>query len=141
MILLDTNMVIYASSPGSPFHAWARDIIATAVGGEGAALNSIGLAELCVGAENPAAVAFTLESWGVTLVDTPWLAAETAAAAYASYRRHSSKTRPATPLPDFFIGAHARVTGWRLATADAGRFRGYFPEVELILPGLAPAVE
>jgi hypothetical protein len=38
------------------------------------------------------------------------------------------------PLPDFFIGAHAEIMGWTLATADADRYRTYFPKVKLKTP-------
>jgi predicted nucleic acid-binding protein len=41
---------------------------------------------------------------------------------------------PAMPLPDFFIGAHARIMGWELATADRGRFHTDFPSVSLKMP-------
>jgi hypothetical protein len=38
------------------------------------------------------------------------------------------------PLPDFFIGAHALIMGWELATADQGRFQVCFPTVKLKMP-------
>jgi predicted nucleic acid-binding protein len=38
------------------------------------------------------------------------------------------------PLPDFFIGAHAELMRWKLATRDVERYRLYFPAVELIEP-------
>jgi len=37
-------------------------------------------------------------------------------------------------LPDFFIGAHAAVSGYALVSRDKGRFSTYFPSVELIIP-------
>ncbi|MGC4004403.1 MAG: hypothetical protein QM811_15315 [Pirellulales bacterium] len=39
-----------------------------------------------------------------------------------------------SPLPDFFIGAHAEVEGFTLVTRDPARYRTYFPGVPLIVP-------
>lgn len=38
MILLDTNVLIYASTDGSPFFEWARHTIAVEVSEDGAAV-------------------------------------------------------------------------------------------------------
>ena len=50
MTLLDTNVLIYASERGSPYHEWARATVAEAVSVDGAAINSVCLAEYCCAA-------------------------------------------------------------------------------------------
>jgi len=138
MILLDTNVLIYASDKRSPHHAWARRTIAEAVSSEGAAIDAVSLAEICVGEKEPGTAAQRIRSWGVEILNVPAAAAEACANAYRVYRERrlsqSGKEAPAMPLPDFFIGAHAQVMGWPLATADDGRIRTYFPSIALRLP-------
>ena len=138
MTLLGTNVLIYASDAGTDHHSWAGDIITNAVDSAGAGLNPVSLAELCVGVEAPDPMLAWIQVSGIILLDMPSLAALQAAHAYRTYRqrrqRQSGKLAPMTPLPDFFIGAHAEVMGYSLATADASRFRTYFPSVRLILP-------
>lgn len=62
----------------------------------------------------------------------PWTAAFLAGKAFVDYRRRRG-TRT-SPLPDFFIGAHAAVAGFDLLTRDPSRYRTYFPTVHLIAP-------
>lgn len=138
MILLDTNVLIYASDRQAVHHRWACRVIADGVSTEGAAINAVSLAEVCVGDAQPAEVADRIRGWGVEILDVPAAAAELCARAYAAYRKRrkadSGRDAPAMPLPDFFIGAHAQVMGWTLASADEGRFRTCFPRVRLSTP-------
>jgi predicted nucleic acid-binding protein len=138
MILLDTSVLIYASTPRSPLRKWARQTIATAVSGDGAVVNAVSIAEICVGDAEPETVADRVRSWGIAVIDVPAAAAVPCARAYVKYRERrrleSGKEVSPLPLPDFFIGAHAEVMRWPLATADAGRFRTYFPSVALTTP-------
>ncbi len=138
MILLDTNVLIYAFDSGSPYCSWSREIIADAVAGDGAAINAVSLAELCVGDEQPETVADRVRGWGVEILDVPAAAADTCAKAYRRYRNRrisqAGRDAPTMPLPDFFIGAHAKIMSWELATADRGRFQTYFPSVRLRTP-------
>ncbi|MDQ3152849.1 MAG: type II toxin-antitoxin system VapC family toxin [Actinomycetota bacterium] len=62
----------------------------------------------------------------------PWRAAFLAGRAHVEYRRRGG-LRDRT-LPDFLIGAHAAVLGLRLLTRDAGRYRRYFPTVDVVGP-------
>lgn len=138
MILLDTNVLIYAFDRDSPLHGWARETIAEAVSGGGGGLDAVSLAEICVGDADPATVAQRIRSWGVDILDVPVAAAEVCARAYSAYRlrrsSHSGQEAPRLPLPDFFIGAHATIMGWPLATADSRRFATYFPDLILRAP-------
>jgi predicted nucleic acid-binding protein len=62
----------------------------------------------------------------------PYAAAFLAGKVFLEYRRRGGLRR--APLPDFYIGAHAAVAGFRLLTRDARRYRTYFPRLELIAP-------
>ncbi|MGH9127871.1 MAG: type II toxin-antitoxin system VapC family toxin [Acidimicrobiales bacterium] len=62
----------------------------------------------------------------------PYEAGFVAGKAFLSYRMRGGQRR--SPLPDFYIGAHAAVRRYRLLTRDAARYRTYFSSVELVSP-------
>jgi predicted nucleic acid-binding protein len=64
--------------------------------------------------------------------DLPHAAVFLAGKVFERYRRLGGARR--SPLPDFYIGAHAAVAGYELMTPDASRYRSYFPTVVLIAP-------
>ena len=65
-------------------------------------------------------------------VPLPWEAAFLAGKSFLAYRKRGGRKR--SPLPDFYIGAHAAVAGLTLLTRDVARFRTSFPTVQLIAP-------
>ena len=67
-----------------------------------------------------------------TRLPLPWEAGFLAGKAFLAYRR--AKGARTSPLPDFYIGAHATIEGMALLTRDAGRYRTYYPKLELICP-------
>ena len=138
MILLDTNVLIYGFDSSSPFYSWARGIVRSALLGEGAAINPVILAEYLIGERSPETVMSRLNAFGIAILDLPAIMAPRCAEAYACYlenrRLQPGAAAPKTPLPDFFIGAHAALLQLPIATADEGRYRTYFPEVTLIIP-------
>lgn len=73
-----------------------------------------------------------LQKLGVQVLDLTRPAAQLAANAFRSYRQRGG-TKIGV-LPDFFIGAHALAEGHQLLTRDAGRYRSYFPDIDLISP-------
>jgi predicted nucleic acid-binding protein len=138
MMLLDTHGLIHASDDQSEYCRWARNVISEGVSWDGAAVNAVSISEVCVGDAEPRTVADRIRRWGVEVLDVPAAASETCAQAYRAYRKRrkkdSGKDAPDVPLPDFFIGAHAQVMGWKPATVDIDRFKTYFPAVPLKSP-------
>ena len=62
----------------------------------------------------------------------PWEAAFNAGRAFLAYRRSGGSKR--SPLPDFYIGAHAAIQELALLTRDVARYRTYFPKLEILGP-------
>jgi predicted nucleic acid-binding protein len=139
MILLDTSVVIDARDPSQADHGWAAGEIEAAVTGEGAGINTVILAELCAGSPRPENIEPEIRKLGLNIFDLPASMATICGQAYRHYlvarRTSGGGSAPKTPLPDFFIGAHAEAMGWKLATRDSERIARYFPKVSLITPG------
>jgi len=139
VILIDTNVLIYAFELGSEFFTWSRETLVGALTEGGAAINPVILAELCVGDCNPDTVESRLTRLGLYFLD---LKAEISTMSASAFRLYLETRKQAgtdgldrkMPLPDFFIGAHAAVLNIPLATVDVGRYRTYFPKVNLICP-------
>lgn len=137
MKLIDTCVVISAANEDDPLNGWAEEMIARAVAAEGAGVSAVTLAELFSHADSVVTLG-KVTAMGLKPLDVPAAASELCGKAYQRYlaRRKADgiTAGPKTPLPDFFIGAHAELMGFELVTNDTGRFRKYFPSVSLITP-------
>jgi predicted nucleic acid-binding protein len=69
VILVDTNILIYAFDPGSQFYGWSRETLVDALANGGAAINPVILAELCVGDHKPETMEFRLAQLGLHFLD------------------------------------------------------------------------
>jgi predicted nucleic acid-binding protein len=141
MILLDTNIIIDAHYGVGSDRVRASNLISSAVIDPGAAINCITLAELYAGPRRGEEIEDDMRQAGIVVLDLPAAAAAVCGRAYRRYRlartRSGGGRAPSVPLPDFFIGAHAELMGWKLATRDVERYRIYFPAVELVDPASA----
>jgi predicted nucleic acid-binding protein len=73
-----------------------------------------------------------IEQAGVKVLEIPREALFLAGKVFLDYRRN--KGNKSSPLPDFFIGAHAAVSSFDLITRDSARYKTYFPSITLICP-------
>lgn len=131
--LVDSSVLIDSFDPASPWKPWADEQMIRALEDGPLFLNQIVYAEVSVGFRTPEECDRALGDQWLERVPLPWPASFLAGRAFREYRRRGGTRR--SPLPDFFIGAHAAVAGLPLLTRDPSRCRTYFPTVKLITPG------
>jgi predicted nucleic acid-binding protein len=134
--LVDTNIWVDLFNLRSEWRPWCDRQIEIAKRSGPVVINPIIYAELAAGFPSENALSETFGPDIAVREDLPWGAAFLAGKAHLSYRRGGGEKR--SPMPDFYIGAHAAVMGHRLLTRDAGRYRTYFPLLQIISPETHP---
>jgi hypothetical protein len=115
---------------------WSAEQVARALDAGRLVINPLIYAEVSVGYASVEELDELLSPSDFVREPLPYVAGFAAGKAFLRYRRAGGDKR--SPMPDFYIGAHAAVAGYRLLTRDAQRYRTYYPTVEIIAPG--PAV-
>jgi hypothetical protein len=132
MILVDSDVIIDVLSEDATWRSWSEAALADAADHDEVAVNPIIYAEISSGFATMAALDAALGVGEFRRLPLPYAAGFVAGRAFAEYRRRGGIRT--SPLPDFYIGAHAAVAGLRLLTRDAKRYADYFPGVKLIVP-------
>jgi predicted nucleic acid-binding protein len=132
VILVDSNVILDVATDDPSWGEWSRSTLAAAADVSVLAINPIIYAEVSVGFDAIETLDDALPPEVFTRLALPYEAGFLAGKAFLDYRRRlGSKS---TPLPDFYIGAHAAIEAHTLLTRDASRYRTYFPTVTLISP-------
>jgi predicted nucleic acid-binding protein len=130
--LVDTNVLFDLLSEDDEWLDWSSSMLAQAAEHGRIVINPIIYAEVSVRYERIEDIDEALSQDHFVRAPLPWQAAFLAGKAFERYRRRGGSRH--SPLPDFFIGAHAAVSGMTLLTRDARRYRTYFPKLTLIAP-------
>ncbi len=131
-VLVDSNVIIDVATRDSRWGEWSAGALAATADQAQLVINPLIYAEVSVGYDLIEEAERVLPAELYRREGLPYEAAFLAGKCFLVYRRDGGAR--SSPLPDFYIGAHAAVAGYRLLTRDARRFRTYFPRVELICP-------
>ena len=132
IVLVDSSVLLDVMTEDPRWSAWSSSALARCANDGSLAINPIIYAEVSIRFERIEELDAALPEAEFRRLPLPWEASFLAGKSYLRYRR-SGGSRSA-PLLDFFIGAHAAVSGLALLTRDAARVRTYFPRVEVIAP-------
>jgi predicted nucleic acid-binding protein len=128
--LVDTNVLLDVITHDPTWGAWSENALREAAEHSTLAINPIVFAEVSMKFNR-------IEDADAALVDfarepLPYEAGFLAGKAFLAYRRRGGAKR--SPMPDFYVGAHAVVGRMELLTRDAARYRTYFPALKIIAP-------
>jgi predicted nucleic acid-binding protein len=129
--LVDSNVLLDLFTEDPRWSDWSERQVAAALDRGPTMINPIVYAEISIAFERIEQLERALPT-ELGREALPWEAAFLAGKCFLEYRRRGGEKR--SPLPDFYIGAHAAVTGRALLTRDAARYRSLFPRLELIVP-------
>lgn len=130
--LIDSNVLLDVFTDDRNWRAWSSSAMEAAAGAGTLSVNPLIYAEVSTQFPEQAVLDDALVKLSLSLRPLPWGAAFLAGRAYVSYRQSGGVKR--SPLPDFYIGAHAVVDGLTLITRDVARYRTYFPQIALVTP-------
>ena len=128
--LVDSNVILDIITRDARWAAWSEKALREAAECSTVAINAIVFAEVSIKFER-------IESADAALADfarepLPYEAGYLAGKAFLAYKRRGGAKR--SPMPDFYVGAHALIGGMPLLTRDVGRYRTYFPALKIVGP-------
>ncbi|MEI7704370.1 MAG: type II toxin-antitoxin system VapC family toxin [Deltaproteobacteria bacterium] len=131
-VLVDSNVLIDVAEEDPVWGPWSREALQRVADTSLLVVNPVVYAEVSVSYAHVEELERFLPAGLYRREPLPYEAAFLAGKVFLAYRKRGGTRR--SPLPDFYIGAHAAVCGHRLLTRDASRYRTYFPRLEIIAP-------
>jgi predicted nucleic acid-binding protein len=130
--LIDTNVLLDVLLEDEEWIDWSAARVADAAQHGRVVVNPIIYAEVSSAYDDIESLERALPAQYYVREPLPWDAAFLAGRAYVASRRRGGTRR--SPLPDFYIGAHAAVAGHTLLTREPRRYQSYFPRLRIVAP-------
>lgn len=128
---MDTNVLLDLFTDDPRWVDWSAEHLAQAFDHGPVLINPIVYAELSVGFDRIEDLEDALPD-RIEREDLPWEAGFLAGRCFREYRRRGGARR--SPLPDFYIGAHATINAHTLLTRDHPRYADLLPGLRIVSP-------
>lgn len=131
-VLVDSNVILDVLTEDTQWFEWSAQMLIEYADQGMLVINPLIYAEISIGFNQVEELETALPNDFFRRDPLPYDAAFLAGQSFLEYRHRGGDRR--SPLPDFYIGAHAAVTGMPLLIRDVNRYHTYFPAVQLITP-------
>jgi predicted nucleic acid-binding protein len=132
VFLIDSNVLLDIAKSDVEWQQWSETQLAACARKGKLAINPVIYAEVSCHYRNDSEIESAFPQRIYAHYELPYEAALLAGKAFVKYRAAGGAKR--SPLPDFYIGAHAQTMGYTLFSRDKARLRTYFPKLKLIAP-------
>jgi predicted nucleic acid-binding protein len=126
-VLIDADVLLDVMTEDPRWLAWSAEAIERAANRHRLVINPVIYAEVSIRYSRIEELDAALPKSMLDREAIPYGAAFIAGRSFLTYRRRGGTKQ--SPLPGFFIGAHAAIAGYLLMTRDAARCRTYFPKL------------
>lgn len=131
-VLVDSCVILDLFTNDPNWATWSESILEKFSQTNTLYINSIVYTEISMGFEKIEELEDAILKLGVKVIEMPRETLFLTGKTFLKYRKNKGTKH--SPLPDFFIGAHATISKFNLITRDLSKFRTYFPQVKLIHP-------
>ena len=131
-VFIDSCVLLDLFTDDPNWAEWSEKILETYSQTNTLFINSIVYTEISIGFKRIEEVENAITALSIRVLEIPREALFLTGKVFLTYKKN--KGTKTSPLPDFFIGAHAAVSKFELITRDASKYETYFPQVKLIHP-------
>jgi len=131
-ILVDSNIILDIVTEDPKWYSWSAVQLESLAEEHMLIINPIIYSEVSIGFDRIEDLDQALPPEFFRRENLPWEAGFLAGKCFKKYRGSGGARR--SPLPDFYIGAHAAIRNMALVTRDPQRYKTYFPKLRLISP-------
>lgn len=131
-VLVDSNVILDIVNEDLEWFSWSATQLEMLAETHVLIINPIIYSEVSAGFDRIEELDAALPEDHLRREPLPWEAGFLAGKCFVNYRRSGGARR--SPLPDFYIGAHAAISGYILLTRDERRYKTYFPNLKVLAP-------
>lgn len=131
-ILVDSCVLLDIFNDDLNWYEWSADTLYRLSSDHQFIINTIIFTEVAYNFDSADVLESALKALGISIENIPLPAAFNVSRVFKKYRKNKGDKK--SPMPDFYIGEHAKHLKIPLVTRDTARFTTYQPELTLITP-------
>lgn|SRR3989338_5462371 len=131
-IIVDSNVILDILTEDKQWYRWSSEQLMKLSEDNELIINQVIYSEISIRFSSIEDLDEVIAEAGLKCENLPWEASFLAGKCFMLYKNNEGSKR--SPLPDFYIGAHAAITKRTLLTRDTKRYKTYFNNLEIISP-------